>query len=68
MSTCIPSSKQKILLVVIAVLISVITGIVSGLLTWAAEPSIPKAVLAGGGGFATSLALCLAVMSAVEWV
>jgi hypothetical protein len=65
MGTPAQSRTTKILLVVIAALISIIVGIITGLLSWVAEPSVPGAIMAGGGGFAASMTLCLLVMSAL---
>jgi hypothetical protein len=42
-------------------LVSVIVGGVAALLAYASEPSVPRAILTGGGSFAGSFALLLAV-------
>ena len=47
--------------VLLMFLVSVIVGGVAALLAYASEPSVPRAILTGGGSFAGSFALLLAV-------
>ncbi|CAA19401.1 MULTISPECIES: hypothetical protein [Streptomyces] len=55
----------KVLIVVICTLISVIVAMVAGFLSHASGSSVGQAILYGGGAFAGSLLLCLAVLSAL---
>ncbi|MFH9759744.1 hypothetical protein ACH4MJ_30025 [Streptomyces anulatus] len=56
----------KVLIVVICALISVIVGIVAALLVHAPGTSKRQAVLSGGGAFAGSMLLCMAVLGTLS--
>lgn len=47
--------------VLIMVLGAIIVGGFAGVLTYASEPSVPLAILAGGGSFATTIFVMLAI-------
>lgn len=52
--------------VLLMLLVSIIVGGVAGLLTYAIEPSVPRAILTGGTSLAGTLLLLLAIAHYVE--
>jgi hypothetical protein len=54
-----PSGGLLVLRVLVIVLTAVIIGGIAGLLSWADDAGIPRAILTAGGGFAGTTALLL---------
>jgi hypothetical protein len=60
--------NDKALWVLVAALVSLVVALVAGMLATATGAPLAAATLYGGGAFATSMLLCLAVLSALSVV
>ena len=58
-----PTTNNTGLWFALGVTFSVLAGSAAGVLTWLAEPNVPKAVLAGGAAFAATLGLSIGVIA-----
>ncbi|WP_128428071.1 hypothetical protein [Streptomyces cyaneus] len=65
MSAPSPVCNHRVFVVVIVALLSVIAGIIVGILMSAGGAGLPTALIAGGGGFVSSVTVSLLITNAV---
>ena len=56
-------SLTRLLLVALATVLSLLVAVIAGVLSWAADGSIPRAVLCGGGAFVIWMTLSVSLYS-----
>lgn len=54
----------RVLLLLLAITFSLLVAVVAGVLSWAADGSVPRAVLYAGGAFVVWMTLCISLCSA----
>ncbi|WFF09096.1 hypothetical protein O7622_11300 [Micromonospora sp. WMMD1076] len=57
--------STRVLLLLVAVLAASLVGLVTGWISWALDPSVGKALLAGGGAFGATLIVLLTAINFV---
>lgn len=55
----------RVLLLLVAVMAASLFGLVTGWISWALDPSVGKALLAGGGAFGATLVVLLSAINFV---
>ncbi|MEU2294088.1 hypothetical protein [Streptomyces bacillaris] len=56
------------MLVSLAATFSLLVAVVTGVLSWAADANVPRAVLYGGGAFVVWMTLSVSLCSAMGWL
>ncbi|MEU7177916.1 MULTISPECIES: hypothetical protein [Streptomyces] len=57
--------STRILLVALTITLSLLVAVIAGVLSWAADGSVPRAVLYGGGAFVVWMTLSVSLCSAL---
>ncbi|MEU1879261.1 hypothetical protein ABZ470_18255 [Streptosporangium sp. NPDC020072] len=60
-----PGLSVRILLVALATTLSLLVAVIASVLSWAADGSIPRALLYGGGAFVVWMTLSISLCSAL---